>query len=398
MSMVFFKQNKNLLGIKISLYAVLVALIAITTAFILVESRHFKLEVQAHKDIDTLYLQIGLLTQEKDDIITRFIETQSHLKTIYTSLSELSKDLNKVNIQRETLEEALKGAQSKLAEQNKSISTLMQENLKSVKPVMPKSDGIMDILIVGLNGSLSDTIMLVRLIEDQKKVVLISIPRDLYYESRKINEIYTYKGIDKLKEAVFNITGIVPEKYLIVNLQSFLKVYDILFPNGVKVTVEEDIYDNAYPTWNKGYSIFSLKKGEQVLNADTTLKYIRTRHGDSDFKRSARQQNFIKSAINELKSQDFFTHIDQTIEMVSNINNLITTNIGVFEGLQYFNDYKNFNLSINNVLDNQEKEFIKTDGETFKGRLFTSSMNVKGQYVLIPVNGEFSSVWEYVLS
>ena len=151
--MVFFKQNKNLLGIKISLYAVLVALIAITTAFILVESRHFKLEVQAHKDIDTLYLQIGLLTQEKDDIITRFIETQSHLKTIYTSLSELSKDLNKVNIQRETLEEALKGAQSKLAEQNKSISTLMQENLKSVKPVMPKSDGIMDILIVGLNGS-----------------------------------------------------------------------------------------------------------------------------------------------------------------------------------------------------------------------------------------------------
>jgi len=392
-----FLTHKHYLGIRISIYLILITLFVMAVSIILLESRRFRMEAHAKNEIDNLYTEIGALNQEKMELYQEFLETQTHLKTLYSTLAEMSQSIDNTNQETAVLEKALDSAQIKLSEQNQHITNLIngvaeQSNYNDLSQV----DGILDILIIGTHGSLSDTLMVARVLPDKGKILFVSVPRDLYYGGRKINEIYYYYGVEKLEEAIMNVTGIVVEKYAVFNLQSFLTIFDLLFPDGVEVDVAKSIYDNAYPTATGGYSIFSLKAGKQTFDANTALKYVRTRHADSDFSRAKRQQNFIKSAVTTLKSQDLLTHIDQSFELLENLNKILKTNIGIFESLQYLKDYSSYSLDTGYVLDTGVKEFIKSDEETVNSRIFTSTTNVNGQYIIIPVKGEFSDVWEYV--
>jgi len=55
--------------------------------------------------------------------------------------------------------------------------------------------------------------------------------------------------------------------------------------------------DYTYPTLDYGYQTVRFTEGDQTMDGDTALKYVRSRHGTngegSDFARSKRQQKVI---------------------------------------------------------------------------------------------------------
>ena len=60
--------------------------------------------------------------------------------------------------------------------------------------------------------------------------------------------------------------------------------------------------DTQYPDNNWGYETFKVKKGKQVFDGKTALKYARSRHSTSDFDRSIRQQLIIRAIKDRLLS------------------------------------------------------------------------------------------------
>jgi LCP family protein required for cell wall assembly len=169
-------------------------------------------------------------------------------------------------------------------------------------------------LIVGLDeGINADTIMVASYNAESKEANIISIPRDsLVNVSRrvkKINAAYPAGtlngggragGIAQLKREVKTVIGFMPDFYITVNLNAFVKIVDAV--GGVEVNVRNDMVYND-PTQNL---YINIPKGQQKLNGSDALKFARYRHGApgyrtiSDYERIENQQAVIKSLLSEL--------------------------------------------------------------------------------------------------
>ena len=76
-----------------------------------------------------------------------------------------------------------------------------------------------------------------------------------------------------------------------VNFAGFIKVVDTL--GCVYVNVDHRYY-HVNGGGEENYSEINLQPGYQKLCYDNALSYVRYRHGDSDFVRVARQQDFLR--------------------------------------------------------------------------------------------------------
>ncbi|MEP7166399.1 MAG: LCP family protein [Candidatus Woesebacteria bacterium] len=121
-------------------------------------------------------------------------------------------------------------------------------------------------------GALADTILVARILETQKKVVLISIPRDLWVKipynggdgvTGKINSAYaigidTHNYVDKIekyngtngggtlaKDVIEQVTGLKVDKYVTIDFSGFEQAVDSI--GGVDLTVDRAFTDYEYP-------------------------------------------------------------------------------------------------------------------------------------------------------
>lgn len=155
------------------------------------------------------------------------------------------------------------------------------------------SDEPQNVLVVGVDerpeveGSRTDTIMLVRVYPDTGEVKIVSIPRDLLVEIEpgvedKINAAYSYDGISGTIGAVENFSNVYIDHYAIVDLAGFEAVVDAL--GGLKIDVEED---QVPPNWK-------VKEDAQHLNGRKALIYARYRNTEGgDLDRIRRQQEVL---------------------------------------------------------------------------------------------------------
>jgi polyisoprenyl-teichoic acid--peptidoglycan teichoic acid transferase len=125
------------------------------------------------------------------------------------------------------------------------------------------------------------------------RVAMLSVPRDLWvaipgYGQERINAAYEFGGGQTAKQTVSNLVGQPVDRYLVIGLQGVRDVVDAV--GGVDITVPAAIHDDAYPTDDYGYQTVDIPAGRQHMDGDLALKYARTRHQDSDFARTARQQ------------------------------------------------------------------------------------------------------------
>jgi LCP family protein required for cell wall assembly len=141
----------------------------------------------------------------------------------------------------------------------------------------------------------SDTLMLIRVDPKTKVLSLLSLPRDLYvdipgYGKSKINDAYANGGAPLAIKTVSQVLGVKINYYVPVNFHLFRKTVDTF--HGVYIDVDRRYYHADGSSGN--YAAIDLKPGYQKLNGLHALEYVRYRHLDSDFLRTARQQAFVR--------------------------------------------------------------------------------------------------------
>ena len=110
--------------------------------------------------------------------------------------------------------------------------------------------------------------MLASLNGEEKRITLISIPRDLYVSypegkgAGRINSLYEIgkadRGVKYLADKVSELTGQPIDHYIVIDFSGFKKIVDIL--GGIEIDVPEELIDTEYPDENYGYETLHIKK------------------------------------------------------------------------------------------------------------------------------------------
>ncbi len=188
-----------------------------------------------------------------------------------------------------------------------------------------------NILLIGVDARYldeicrSDTNILVSIDPVNKKIFILSLPRDMmvvlpgYEGVQKLAHAHAYGGVPLLIETVEQELGIDVPYYVKVNFDGFKKMIDML--GGITIDVEKDMDYDSY----LGDVHIHLKKGLQHLNGEKALEYVRFRMDETgDIGRMKRQQKFLKELAKEALS------IKNTIRMqkiLLEMKNWVETNL-----------------------------------------------------------------------
>lgn len=334
---------------------------------------------------ENLFLSQQLQIQEDQGNVNT-VTIENVLKNVPQNLSDGELQKNLKNYQQFLISEKdrLESEKVKLnnqLNQNKEQISQLKETKKMANTFKSLNEKLFTILILGENQKLTDTIMLAVVDTEKEKVSLISIPRDLYFEGRKINEYYEFYGINKIYSIVEKITGIQPDKHIVFNFKSFTDLVDSL--GGVDIEVDKKIVDNSYPTSDKKYKMVSFDVGLQKMDGERALEYARSRKSTSDFDRSERQQKIIIALKEKLKSEGVLTNIQFLVQTYENISSNLTSNLTVLEAIQAFDSYKNYQISAGNVLSNEN--------------FLYSTKSTTGQSILLPKSGNYLELQQKIL-
>jgi LCP family protein required for cell wall assembly len=208
-----------------------------------------------------------------------------------------------------------------------------------------------NILLLGNGGAghdganLTDTIMLASIKPSTKKVALMSIPRDLLiplpgYGMSKINNAYAFAEAKTEGTGGIFATQTVSEfldleipYFVQVDFEGFEQFIDDL--GGLDIYVERTFTDYQYPTLNHKYQVVYFEEGNQHMNGDEALKYVRSRHGNNgeagDFARSKRQQKVLRAIKEKVASYKTFLNPKRISNLLSTFSEHSSTNMEIWE-------------------------------------------------------------------
>jgi anionic cell wall polymer biosynthesis LytR-Cps2A-Psr (LCP) family protein len=292
-----------------------------------------------------------------------------------------------------------------------SRPTLNRESYANATPApITNPEGVFNILLLGYGGAghegslLTDSIIIVHVDTNIKKAALVSVPRDLWVPgNHKINAEAGVNGFQNVGGVILNVTGQHIDYFVSVDFGGFVKIIDNL--GEITVQVPKTFDDAFYPitgrenetcgltadqinAFKAQYSGFNLEKqftcryehlhfdaGPATLDGTTALKFVRSRHGDSDFGRSLRQFAVLVGIENKLISLKSAGKLNDTIQTLSNIvrtdasAGTIKTLLDVFGNPSAY-EIKQIQLTTDDVL--------------------AESTGSGGQYILIPKAGNLN--------
>jgi LCP family protein required for cell wall assembly len=143
-------------------------------------------------------------------------------------------------------------------------------------------------------GARSDTIILIRLDPSKKATAMMSLPRDLKVEipgrgTDKINAAYELGGPKLTLRTVKALTGLRINHVINVDFKGFWAAVNAI--GCVYADIDRRYFNNT-----PGYAFIDVQPGYQRMCGRKALQYVRFRHEDNDLVRSARQQDFIRQA------------------------------------------------------------------------------------------------------
>ncbi len=210
------------------------------------------------------------------------------------------------------------------------------------------------------DGARSDTIMLVNIPANRKRVVVVSFPRDLaitpiqcevwnsvtgaygpiydeetgtysddiVYTETKLNSTYAFGGPKCLVKEIQKLSGLAINRFMAVDFVGFGKMVDAL--GGVEVCTPSPLYDLVLGSVLED-------TGRQRVNGGTALNYVRARHvtteDNGDYGRIKRQQLFLSSLLRSLISTNTFfspTKLNNVVNMFigdSSVDNVTTKDL-----------------------------------------------------------------------
>ena len=167
---------------------------------------------------------------------------------------------------------------------------------------MERAESNVYILVAGTDQradevSRSDTIIYTALRPVDRKIEMVSIPRDTRVDipevgADKINAAMAYGGMDLLSQTVENTLNNPVDHTVLVNFQSFARIIDAM--GGIKMNVPQKMY---LP--EEG---IDLEAGEQKLKGDDALAFVRWRgDGLGDIGRMERQSQFMQAVMDKMR-------------------------------------------------------------------------------------------------
>ncbi|MFW6013365.1 MAG: LCP family protein [Candidatus Bipolaricaulota bacterium] len=205
-------------------------------------------------------------------------------------------------------------------------------NRRNVEKVTEEGERV-NLLAMGLDQvegtSRSDTIMLVSISPNPHEVQVFSVPRDLYVkypdgESRRINAAYPIGGGELARDLISDLTGVEIPFHLILDYEGFKELIDMI--GGIELEVEERLeYEDtaASPPLE-----IDISPGQQVLDGEEALGYIRYRGEGSDIRRIDRQQKFLKAL---LEQGIQFREWTKLKDLISTAQNYLQTNLSLVD-------------------------------------------------------------------
>jgi len=176
-----------------------------------------------------------------------------------------------------------------------------------------------------VEGSRTDTIMLIQVVPETGEVKLLSVPRDLLVEIEpgvedRINAAYSYGGIEETMGALQGYAHVPIEHYVVVDFEGFRDVINAM--GGVEMDVEDEIPPK-----------YGIKDGLQTLNGAQALFYARYRKttgGDLD--RIERQQRLIAALRSEALRWDTAVRLPEVARVM---NRNVQTNLTFDQALAF---------------------------------------------------------------
>lgn len=272
-----------------------------------------------------------------------------------------------------------------------------------LNPMPSPEEKRLDVLILGIRGEdgkdvenagglLTDTILVASFDRDTKKVAMISIPRDLYIDlamtakngkqvevKGKINEMYEKGlsnggGIDMAEKVISKITGIYIDKTVVFDFSAFKEIVDDL--DGIDIYLAKPFKEATQ--W--GYE-FSLPAGNNHLNGEQALYYVRSRYSTSDFDRARCQQEMIIAIKNKALSLGVLSNPLKINALLSSLKGNIRTDFQIWDINDILTLANSFNLKqpVKNYV-------ISTDNLVYE----TKTTN--GEYILLPKDVNYAGI------
>jgi LCP family protein required for cell wall assembly len=165
----------------------------------------------------------------------------------------------------------------------------------------------------GASGGRSDTIILVRLDPSTESTAMMSLPRDLKVQipghgTDRINVAYEIGGPRLTLKTVKRLTGLSINHVINIDFSGFYE--------GVNAIgcVYADV-DRRYYNDSAEYAYINVPAGYQRMCGRKALQYVRFRHEDTDLVRSARQQDFLRQAKQQIGVGGLVGNRDRLIEI-----------------------------------------------------------------------------------
>ena len=159
----------------------------------------------------------------------------------------------------------------------------------------------------------SDTVILVRLDPAEGATALMSLPRDLKvnipgHGTDRLNAAYSLGGPKLTLETVKELTGLQINHVINIDFGGFQQAVDRL--GCVYTDVDRDYFSPGLE-----YAYINLNPGYQKLCGRDALSYVRFRHEDTDLVRSARQQDFLRQAKQQISVSRLISDRDDLIKI-----------------------------------------------------------------------------------
>lgn len=182
-------------------------------------------------------------------------------------------------------------------------------------PVISLGDDRINILLLGIDrrggtgwGYRTDTIIIVTVDTSHQTAGLLSIPRDLQvtipdFGEDRINTVNVYgyiqhypgEGPALLKETIEANFAVPIDYYVLADFDGFREIVDSL--GGIELEVPRELHDTQYPDPKPddpyAYKTIHFDPGQQRMDGERALEYVRSRMSTSDPDRAWRQQQVL---------------------------------------------------------------------------------------------------------
>lgn len=251
-------------------------------------------------------------------------------------------------------------------------------------------------LLLGRHQGLADTIMYIRPREDA--VSVISIPRDIYHEGRKLNEVHASAGPAATVLAVEELIGVEIDHYVSADFEAFRRIVDAL--GSVPVELDREFLDPTMQYSVDGEkSMLYFSPGRHELNGSAALAFARSRKTSSDFSRSRRQQMLI-AGIRTRVDQLALTDADHLFDLLRVAVEYTETDMGFLEALDYYRRYRDVE-DLRRIVLSTDNVFRSTYADLYENgmpleRAEELDEEELGQWILRPKNGSWDGVRRFV--